>query len=130
MSRRNTSFLCGGITAACLFAYGFDPEAIVGTIILSVMGFTFVSCLILKNNFIGDMILEIFSWGFVSFPGLIITLDLDGIIWFLTIKLAFLAIGLLLAVVAGLVGVTLGVLLSVVVYPFALMKNIRNGEEA
>ena len=87
-----------------------------------------ISCLILGNNFIGDMILQIFSWGFVRFPGLIFTLDLDGIIWLITVKLLFWVLGFLLATLFGLLAIILGLALSVVVYPFALVKNIRNGE--
>ena len=128
MSRRNKSFIFGGITAAVLFVLGVSTGNIVEFIFPAISGFTLVSCLVLDNNFIGEMILEIFSWGFVKFPGLIFTLDLDGIIWLLTVKLLFWVIGLLLAVLAGILAIMLGLVLSVVVYPFALLKNIRKGE--
>ena len=88
-----------------------------------------VSCLILDNNFIGEMISEIFSWGFVRFPGLIFTLDLDGIIWLITVKLLFWVLGFLIAALFGLLAVSLGLVLSIFVYPFALAKNIRSGEK-
>ena len=130
MSRRIKSFIWGGVTAAALIVLGIATGNILPMIIIAITGFTLVSCLILGNNFIGEMIAEIFSWGFVRFPGLIFTLDLDGIIWLITVKLLFWVIGFLLATLFGILAIALGLLLSVFVYPFALVKNIRNGEEA
>ena len=130
MSRRNKSFVCGGVTATALVVLGIATGNILPMIIIAATGFTLVSCLILGNNFIGEMIAEIFSWGFVKFPGLIFTLDLDGIIWLITVKLLFWVLGLLIAILFGILAIALGLLISVVVYPFALVKNIRNGEEA
>ena len=68
------------------------------------------------------MVAEIFSWGFVRMPGLIFTLDLDGIIWLLTVKLLFWLLGILLALLCGVLAVALGSVVSFVVYPFALYK--------
>lgn len=130
MSLRTHSFVWGGITAAVLFIIGIATGNIGTFAILAVAGFTLVSCLILGNNFIGDMILEIFSWGFVRMPGLIFELSLDGIIWLITVKLLFWIIGLVLAVLAGILAIGLGLALSLVVYPFALYKNIHQGETA
>ena len=129
MSRRNKSFVWGGVTATALVVLGIATGNILPMIIIAATGFTLVSCLILGNNFIGEMIAEIFSWGFVKFPGLIFTLDLDGIIWLITVKLMFWVLGLLIAILFGILAIALGLLLSVFVYPFALVKNIRNGEE-
>ncbi|MBE5764899.1 MAG: hypothetical protein E7339_04770 [Clostridiales bacterium] len=128
MSLRNKSFIWGSVTSVVLFIIGIATGNILLFTILALTGFTLVSCLILGNNFIGDMILQIFSWGFVRFPGLIFTLDLDGIIWLITVKLLFWVLGFLLATLFGLLAIILGLALSVVVYPFALVKNIRNGE--
>lgn len=129
MSLRNKSFIWGGVAAAILLVIGIVTGNIAVFAILAVTGFTLVSCLILDNNFLGEMIVEIFSWGFVRMPGVIFTLDLDGIIWLLTVKLLFWILGLVLALVAGLLAIALGLVLSVFVYPFALVKNIRHGEE-
>ena len=129
MSRRNKSFVWSGVTATALVVLGIVTENILPMIIIALTGFTLVSCLILGNNFVGDMIAEIFSWGFVRFPGLIFTLDLDGIIWLITVKLLFWVLGFLIAILFGILAIALGLLISLVVYPFALAKNIRNGEE-
>jgi hypothetical protein len=75
------------------------------------------------------MMLEIFSWGFVRMPGLIFTLDLDGILWLLTVKLLFWILVLILAVICGILAVALGFIVSVFVYPFAIYKNLKHGNE-
>lgn len=132
---RNRSFIWGGITATVFFIIGIiswissSNAANFGTFsLLAITGFTLVSCLVLDNNFVGDMIVEIFSWGFVRMPGVIFTLDLDGIIWLLTVKLLFWVIGIILAVLCGILAIVLGLLISVIVYPFALRKNLKGIE--
>ena len=132
MKRRIHSVVWVGLFALVLIGVGiwfsvnsgdFTNLAIFGGI--GVLAFTLISCLILSNNFVGDMIAEIFSWGFVTMPGLIFELDLDGIIWLLTVKLLFWILGLALAAAAGLLAIVLGLIVSIFVYPFALGKNIR-----
>jgi hypothetical protein len=136
MSVRTHSFVWGGLSAAALVAVGiylsvssndFMNLLIFG--VLAAAAFTLVSCLILDNNFVGEMISGIFSWGFVSMPGVIFTLDLDGIIWLLTVKLLFWILGIILAVICGVLGIAIGLFVSIFVYPFALYKNIKYGED-
>ena len=132
---RNRSFIWGGITATVFFIIGIiswissSNAANFGTFsLLALTGFTLVSCLILDNNFVGDMIVEIFSWGFVKMPGVIFTLDLDGIIWLLTVKLLLAILQFLLSVFLMILAVVVGGTLSLFVYPFALKKNKKNPE--
>lgn len=96
MKRRIHSFVWGGLAALILIIIGIVTSVNTNDYInlafwgvVGILAFTLISCLILDNNFVGDMVLEIFSWGFVKMPGLIFTLDLDGIIWLLTVKLLF-----------------------------------------
>ena len=130
MKRRIYSFIWGGIAFAIFLSSGIslysesqDIAMLFSGIGVGVAMFTFISCLILANNFIGDMVYEIFSWGFVRMPGLITTLDLDGLIWLLTVKLLFWVLGFILAVICGILAVILGSVVSVFVYPFAIYKN-------
>lgn len=129
-TRRRNSFIWGGIALAVVLIVGaiiWTSQEVNASFILCVIGavvmFTLVSCLILANNFICDMLLKIFSWGFVKFPGLIFTLNLDGILWLLTVKLLFWILGIILAVAAGLLAIVLSGVFSVFVYPFALKKS-------
>ena len=97
--------------------------AVVGLVFAYVL-FSFISCLILNNNRVGSVISEIFTWGFVTMPGLITTFDLDGLIWLIAMKILFFFIGIALALLAGLFGVFVGLLISGFVYPFALFNII------
>lgn len=135
MKKRIQSFVWGGLAAFVFIAWGVisaintgDIMQLLSGIILGITPFTFISCLILGNNFIGEMMLTIFSWGFVRMPGVIFTLDLDGLIWLLTVKLLFWALEFVLAAIAGIFAVILGFIMSVFVYPFAIYKNIKYGD--
>ena len=134
MTRRIHSFVWSGLAAAILIIIGLvrftetsNASDLLMWIGLGLTSFTLISCLILDNNFIGEMIAGIFSWGFVTMPGLIFTLDLDGIIWFLTVKLLFWILGVILAILCGILGITVGLAMSVFVYPFALYQNVKHG---
>lgn len=127
MKSTTKSYIWGGISGGLLMILGVARAASTKDImsfftfaVLGILVYALVSCLILDNNFVGDMILTIFSWGFVKFPGLIFTLDLDGIIWLLTVKLLFWILGLLLACAFGFLALVLGLVISLFVYPFAL----------
>lgn len=135
-TRRIESFVWGGIVAAVFVAiaiYGaitkHEITGVIGCLVMAYAGFAFTSCLILKNNIIRGLVAEIFSWGFVTFPGLITTFDLDGLIWLILVKLLFGILGLLIALIAGVFAVILGIILSVFVYPFALVKSFKKPEE-
>ena len=131
MTKRTHSFVWGGIVAAFFFIVGLcNTELLLTCLFLTLSSFTLIGCLILDNNFVGEMIGEVMSWSFVRMPGIIFTLDLDGLIWLLSVKLLFWIIGLLLAVAFGILAIGLGLTISILVYPFALYKNITKGEEA
>ncbi|MBQ4510272.1 MAG: hypothetical protein II984_06075 [Clostridia bacterium] len=135
MKRRIHSFVWGGLAALILIIIGIVTSVNTNDYInlafwgvVGILAFTLISCLILDNNFVGDMVLEIFSWGFVKMPGLIFTLDLDGIIWLLTVKLLFWILGFILAIICGILAIALGLVVSVFVYPFAIYKNVKGIE--
>jgi transcriptional regulator with XRE-family HTH domain len=131
--RRNKSFWLGGLAAAVVLSVGLivaiptkDVFNIVAASVLPIFVYTFISCLILDNNFIGEMTMDIFSFGFVKMPGLIFTLDLDGILWLITVKLGLFLLSIVIASAFGILALTLGLALSIFVFPFALKKNIIN----
>ena len=76
-----------------------------------------------------DMVCGISSWGFIKLPGLIFSLDLDGIIWFITVKLAFWILGFIFSVVCFFLAIGVGLVVSVFVYPFAIHKNFVSPEK-
>lgn len=131
--RRIHSFVWGGLVAVFFIVMGIigaseGIDKLIFNLVLAVLSFTLVSCLILDNNFVLDMVGGVFSWGFVQMPGLIFTLDLDGLIWLLTVKLIFWILGIVLAVLCGLLALALGLIVSPFVYPFAIIKNIKGVE--
>ena len=129
MKRRIHSFVWGGLAALICIVIGISASSIGAWVAIAIGAFALTSCLILDNNFVGEMVVEIFSWGFVKMPGLIFTLDLDGLIWLLTVKLLFWVIGLILAALCGILAIALGLVVSIFVYPSALIKNIKGIED-
>lgn len=81
--------------------------------------------MILNNTFITDMWLEITSWGFVKFPGIIFEFSFDGLVFLIAMKILFFLLGLVLALLAAAFATALAMALSIFVYPFALIKNIK-----
>ena len=133
--RRKTSYWLGGTLSLAYIGISIyasissgDTSILFPNIVIGVLIFTFLSCLLLANNFIGDVTLDILNWGFVRMPGIIFTLDLDGIIWLLTVKLLFWILGIVLAIIFGALAIVIGMSLSLFVYPFALYKSYKHPE--
>jgi len=132
--KRIKSFIWGGIVGLFFLICGIynlieGNEGGWETILTAFMAFTFVSCLILNNNFIGEMWCEIASWGFVQLPGVIFDLSIDGLIFLIVVKVGLAILGFLLALLCVIFATILGFILSIFVYPFALGKNIKLVDE-
>ena len=134
-SRRKWSFILGGIgfavallTMILLGAFA-DPSKIVLGILTPICVFTLISCLLFSNNFIGEMIISIAGFS-IRMPGVIFGLSLDGLIWFVTVKLALFLLGVMASLACWALAIMLGLILSIFVYPFALSKNINRPEES
>lgn len=105
-----------------------DPDTLWLVIGSAVLGFFFVNCLFLRNNAAASIFGTISSWS-VKFPGLIFTLDIDGIIWVILVKILFGIISVLISIVMFFVGLAIASLVSVVIYPFALFKNFSDPDD-
>ena len=138
-SQRKKSFVKGGIysgliTLFLLFSVLADAststtENIITAIVLGILFFPFLSCLYLHNNFIMDMVSGIATWS-IRFPGLIFSFDLDGIIWFIAVKLLFWVLGVLIGIGCFILAIIMGLIVSPFVYPFALRKSFKHPELA
>ena len=97
------------------------PLSIVG----GIAGVTLVS-----QFFWGEFMLDFFMFFFKTFraPLLIFTLDLDGIIWFICVKLLFAILGFLLSVTIFIIGLLLSLALSLIVFPFSLTAYLRSAD--
>ncbi len=133
--QRRKSFVWGGVFSALItliatIAGIVATQSLAVGIVCAIGGllfFPFISCLYLKNNFIEDVVLDVSSWS-VRFPGLIFSLDLDGILWFISVKILFGIISFFISIICVMFAIVLGWALSLFVYPFALTKNIRHPE--
>ena len=129
--RRTKSYIVGGIAAgsfAVMGAFGGSFASVpvgITTVILSVMLFCYISCFILKNNFLGNMTLEIISWGFVKMPGVIFEFSMDGCLMAIFVKILLWLLSIILAVLAALLAFFVGVVVSLFVYPYAIVKSIK-----
>ena len=134
-SRFIKSFWIAGIIAAVWLIIALvilipdkNVTGILVNVFISLGIFTCVACIVLSNNFIGDMILSIIEWGFVKMPGVIFELSLDGLLWLITVKLLLWIIQISISILVSIFAIILGCTLSLIVYPFALIKNIRHPE--
>ena len=73
------------------------------------------------GDFVDDC-LDFFRRSF-EMPGLIFELDLDGIIWFITVKLLLGILSGLLSVICYLFGVVFTGVCSIFTFPFAIVKE-------
>lgn len=90
------------------------------SILLAACTFCLTSCIFLDESFVGEMWSDMISWSFHA-PGVIFTLDLDGITWLIAVKLLFWILGALFAVAAFLFGTAVGMVLA----PFAVAYDYR-----
>lgn len=107
--------------------YAQRPSPAVGTIAL-VTGLltTFaVPTIILDNTFVTDVFIEIMTWGFVKFPGIIFSMNFGGIVFLIIMKIVLFLLGLTL--IAGAFGLAISIagIFSIFVYPIALKRNIQ-----
>lgn len=136
MEERNTFFkqiilasvISGIILAISLysaFSEGYDSDALLGAIIVFYAAFAVTYCL-RGDNFINDMFFGIKD-RFVSMPGVIFTLDFDGILFLIAYKLiiaplVFLFVSIFLFVLAA----AITTIFSVICFPCLLIYDIFN----
>lgn len=132
--RRINSFIGASLAALLFVSVGISSfvngEVSIGFeyLVVSVLAYCFTGTMILKNTFIPDMWLEITSWGFVKLPGIIFEFSFDGFVFLIAMKIIFFLLGITLAILAAIFATALAMALSIFVYPFALIKNIKRVE--
>ena len=136
LKRRIRSFVWGTLAAILALSASistwdtvlltFSDRAI--GILFSLSLFTFISCCFLANNFVGYMFCKICTWS-IKMPGLIFTFDLDGCLWFIGMKILFAIIGFVIGVLAFLFALFSSCAVSIFVYPYAIITNIKHPEK-
>lgn len=131
--RFKKSFIWGGlagILVAALLIWGAvaggntGPLDIFIGIGFGVATFTMISCFILGHNFLFDSWSSVAGWS-VKFPGVIFSLDLNGLIFLIAVKLLFVVLGALIASLSFIIATLIALPLSIFVYPYALYANIK-----
>ena len=125
------SFIGGGVVAAILVAIGFFTGNVLIFSLIAAACFTHISCLMLDNNIIPTMITEICGWSFMKFVEWVFS-DFGGInvVLLISVQIILIILGLLVSIIIDLFAVALSVVLSVVIYPYALIKAIFTKKEA
>lgn len=133
--RRIYSFVFGAIASLISFIITFSiwsylssASAKTTCIVLSIAMFTFISCCILDNNFVGYMFVTISKWS-IKAPGLIFTFDLDGCLWFIGMKILFAILGFFIGILMFIFALVFSALCSLFVYPYAIVRNIKRPDD-
>ena len=132
--RRRLSFILGPLASvvSLLILLGLGCFNSLGNgalcVLFSISMFTFVSCFLLANNFVGDMALTIFSWGFIKMPMLIFSFSIDGCLGFIVAKIILFLMGLVVGIFFALLAIGIGGFVSLFVYPFAIKNNFNHPE--
>lgn len=133
-SDRRRSWIWSSVAAVAFFLLSiiaaFAPEKKDPSLLLiglggSVLILAFVFCCILDNTFVGEMWSTIAHWGFVDMPGVIFSLDFDGIVFLIATKILFAILGFLLAVASVVFATALGLVIGIFAFPFAILINQR-----
>lgn len=132
--RRNIGLIVGGIVAGAAAIAGLvgmildgvsaGTTAVLVAIIL-VFGFTFVSQLF-WNGFIVDWVL----WGFkiIGTPGVIFTLDLDGFIFLIVVKILFAVLKIIVLILLMLLSTFTAILISPIAFVIQVIQLSRGHE--
>lgn len=103
---------------------------IIGSLIGGGLLMMLIFCAYTQNTVVGDVWLAVASWGFVKMPGLIFSLDLDGIIWLLTVKLVLWIISFIIAIAFIIIATVIGMILSIFFFPIAVKVSYSHPEKS
>ncbi len=127
---RNRMWLWGGIgfgawmLPGLLFAIaGGEALWLVITLVPAVLTFILIACIMLDNNFVGELFMDISGWGIKSFPGIIFTFDVDGLLFLIGMRILFGVIACVTTIAAFLLAVVIGVVCGIFAFPFAITKS-------
>ena len=131
MTRALKSLIWGPLAAIFFLALGIftviktsNPFLLIPTVIVSILGFTFVSCLVLGNNFVGERFMDMLSWSYDKLSGLV-SIEVGGFIITLLVRILFFVIALALGVVCLTFTIAFGLITSLFIYPFAMHNGLK-----
>ena len=129
--RRINSFVFPSIASVALVILGVTiilNEKIfwgVSCFVLAIFLYTFVACLILDNNFIADIWFKFASIGFEKLRDAFIEFTAKPFTIFWALEIFGFALGSIVGVILIVFATVLGFFVSVVIYPYAIVQNIK-----
>ncbi len=134
---RNISTIVAGIVGIAFLVLflisgadgSLDMPYIITSTVLSYCIFAFVSSLFYEGP-VRDLLGYFFTKS-ISFPGLIFTFDLDGILWLIGMKILFAILGFLAGIIFAIIGIIISLIIAPFVFPVRLIKinrYIRRGD--
>jgi transcriptional regulator with XRE-family HTH domain len=91
--------------------------------LIAYLVFSLVFVLISDNTFVSDVFMEIVSLAFVKMPGVIFSLDFDGVAFLIAVKILFAILGFLLFAFIFLLAVAISGIFSMFMFPVALKRD-------
>lgn len=130
--RRIFSFIFSPMIASIWILSGFSDQEVfftdsnfwIGSLVLTITTFTYVSCCFLGNTFVAQIVPEMMMWS-IDLPGVLFEFSFDGCLFFIGMKLLFWLLSWLLVALLAVLGFIIGLIVSPFVYPYALVKSYR-----
>lgn len=127
--RRNTGLIAGGASACALLiifaiSAGVNKDVAVffGGLVVSVFAFTFISQMV-WDGVVRTVCCE--GGKIIGTPGVIFTLDLDGFIFLIAVKILFAVLKFLVFLLTSVLFVLVAILISPFTFVPSLLSNIR-----
>lgn len=116
--------VAGIIASVCVSP--FNSSILIGTLVASALFFPFLVCCFLDNTFVGEMWGDVASWGFKSMPGIIFSLDFDGIVFLICTKILLGILSFLLACCSVALATVLGLICGLFAFPYAIIRKNKD----
>ena len=118
--------LVGSLLAMLLAGKGVIPVpgAIAGSIVIGYAIFAGLYC-VLSGSYVADVFTTVAGWS-IRMPGVIFSLDLDGIFFLIFVKILFAFLSFFLTVAVVAFAVALSAFLGALSFPFVLAYNVKN----
>lgn len=119
------SIVAGVLLIACIIGLVMIENKvpmIVVTALVAVFIFPTFYSVMMDNTFIGEFWSEVASWGFVRMPGIIFSLDFNGIVFLIATKILLTILSITLAVACAALATVLAALFSPVCFPLSISR--------
>ncbi|MDE7161936.1 MAG: helix-turn-helix domain-containing protein, partial [Anaeroplasmataceae bacterium] len=130
-SRRILGYILGLAAFAVLFGLSFglainstDYSWLAVGAVAGVCAYFIIACALLGDNLVTSCFTTIAGFG-IKFPGIIFTLDLDGIVFLILVKVLFGIISIIVSFFAFIAACIISGLLAIVYYPYILVISYK-----